>query len=376
MPDDLTVAQTGHLSDEPGLVTLGVDGNRGSFQQLGYPDDVGAHHGTTHVVRVVVGGQRTGAKHVIGRQDVEDAVDVIGRVNHYGLAGLPITDEVDEVDHLAGHRILGGEVPAGQELAEVEALGSLGLGGVGHRRARLGGRFGRVRAGGPPDGLGQSQNLTERTTGCRGHTGRIIMFGLGPTGGHLDRDRVSVDYHFTHGPSCRPPLDGVGPYAERSRLRRQHLGNHGHCGRIAQSAHHMGRAALLHHDRRDPGIVGARFEALGDGVGEGLAGGVVDVHLQLHQCLARTRRSGRRVDRRAHDDLEKIRAALQVTVTCPVSGHLDDHGGHVAPVHDQGRQEGRTGRRGELERYVGAMGGRSSEERDGCRRRYRNQPVR
>ena len=34
----------------------------------------------------------------------------------------PVADQVDEVDHLPGDRVAGGEVPAGQQLAEVEAV--------------------------------------------------------------------------------------------------------------------------------------------------------------------------------------------------------------------------------------------------------------
>ena len=41
------------------------------------------------------------------------------------------------------------------------------------------------------------------------------------------------------------------------------------------------RAALLHHDRRRPGVVGAGGEQGGDRVGEDLAGDVVDVDLEL-----------------------------------------------------------------------------------------------
>ena len=54
----------------------------------------------------------------------EQLVDAVGGIDDDRLAGLPVAHQVDEVDHLAGHLVVGGEVPAGQQLAEVEAVGS------------------------------------------------------------------------------------------------------------------------------------------------------------------------------------------------------------------------------------------------------------
>ena len=55
-------------------------------------------------------------------EHVEQALDVVGGVDHDRLAGLAIADEVDEVDHLAGDRIRAGEVATGEQLAEVQAV--------------------------------------------------------------------------------------------------------------------------------------------------------------------------------------------------------------------------------------------------------------
>ena len=73
------------------------------------------------MVGVVVRGEGAGEPHVVGGEDVEQALDVVGGVDHDGLAGLAVADQVHEVHHLAGDRIRAGEVAAGQQLAEVEA---------------------------------------------------------------------------------------------------------------------------------------------------------------------------------------------------------------------------------------------------------------
>ena len=56
--------------------------------------------------------------------------DVVGRVDDHRLAGLAVADQVDEVDHLAGQRVVAGDVAPGEQLAEVEPR---------RRRRRVGG---------------------------------------------------------------------------------------------------------------------------------------------------------------------------------------------------------------------------------------------
>ena len=53
----------------------------------------------------------------------EQVVDPVGGIDDHRLPGGAVADQVDEVDHLAGHLVVGGEVPAGQQLAEVQAVG-------------------------------------------------------------------------------------------------------------------------------------------------------------------------------------------------------------------------------------------------------------
>ncbi len=55
-------------------------------------------------------------------EDVEEIVDGVGRVDDHRLAGRPVADQVDEVDHLPGELVTNGEVAAGQQLPEVQAV--------------------------------------------------------------------------------------------------------------------------------------------------------------------------------------------------------------------------------------------------------------
>ena len=53
------------------------------------------------VVGVVVGGEDADAAHLVGGEDVEQLAHRVGGVDDECLAGLPVADQVDEVDHLA-----------------------------------------------------------------------------------------------------------------------------------------------------------------------------------------------------------------------------------------------------------------------------------
>ena len=104
----------------------------------------------------------------------------------------------------------------------------------------------------------------------------------------------------------------VPAHAERAGLGGQHRPRPASAERrVGQGADRVGGPALLHHDRRDPGVVGAGVEQRGDGVGQHLAGGVVDVGLEQHDGLARRRRPvGRR--RRAQHDLGDVGPAVEL----------------------------------------------------------------
>jgi fatty acid desaturase len=121
--------EVGDLADELALLGLHVNRHVRALEQFVHTLDGVSHHVSADMIGVIVGGEYTGESHVVLGEDLKDAVDVVGGVDGDGLAGLAIADEVDEVDHLAGQRIVLGDVATGEQLAEVEATGG---GGVGH----------------------------------------------------------------------------------------------------------------------------------------------------------------------------------------------------------------------------------------------------
>ena len=71
---------------------------------------------------MVVGDQRAGHRHAVGRGDVEQVVDPVGRVDQQGRAVLAVADQIGEVDHLGRELVADGEVASGEQLAEVQAV--------------------------------------------------------------------------------------------------------------------------------------------------------------------------------------------------------------------------------------------------------------
>ena len=93
-----------------GFGLVHVDGHRRPSQHLGYALHQLRSERAADVVRVVVGDEHARQAHAVGLDDVEQLVDPVGRVDDHGVAGLAITDEVDEVDHLRCERVVGCEV--------------------------------------------------------------------------------------------------------------------------------------------------------------------------------------------------------------------------------------------------------------------------
>ncbi len=120
--DELGRGRTGDSLHPRRLVALDVDGHRPQAEQLVDAGDAVARHVATDVVRVVVGGERARQLHVVLVEHVEDAADVVGRVDDHGLALLAVADEVDEVDHLPSDGVVVPEVATTQQLTEVQAL--------------------------------------------------------------------------------------------------------------------------------------------------------------------------------------------------------------------------------------------------------------
>ncbi len=87
------------------------------------------HHFPAYMIRVIVSRQHTGKLHVISGEHIDNALHVIGRINGNRFAGLAISDEIDEIHHLTSKRVVLSDVSAGEELTEIETVGS---GGISH----------------------------------------------------------------------------------------------------------------------------------------------------------------------------------------------------------------------------------------------------
>ena len=121
--DELALGDAGGSGDPRRLGSLHVHRHVDSFEQPGQPLDRQPHHRAADVIGVVVRGEHPADDHAIGLDGVDDVVDGVRRIDEQALARVPVADGVDEVDHLGGHGIADGEVAAGEELAEVQALG-------------------------------------------------------------------------------------------------------------------------------------------------------------------------------------------------------------------------------------------------------------
>jgi hypothetical protein len=118
--DEIGHPTTGLPSDQVDLVLVGVDRHLMVGEQGGDPLDGVAHEGAADVIGVEVGGEDPDDAHAVRLGDADEIGDRIGGIDDEGLARGPVTDEVGEVDHLTGHLVVGGEVPPGEELSEVE----------------------------------------------------------------------------------------------------------------------------------------------------------------------------------------------------------------------------------------------------------------
>ena len=74
------------------------------------------------MIRVIVRGDHAGHGHPVGGDRGEQVGHGIGRIDENALAGAPVADDVHEVDHLGGERIVDREVATAQQLAEVQTV--------------------------------------------------------------------------------------------------------------------------------------------------------------------------------------------------------------------------------------------------------------
>src|ERR1017187_9683901 len=92
---------------------------------------------TAHVVGMMVCGQHAGEAHSVLRQDGENLARLVRGVDRYGFTARAISDEGDEIDHLAGDRIVVREVVSRQEMTEIEAVVAHVSSGSGDQSASL-----------------------------------------------------------------------------------------------------------------------------------------------------------------------------------------------------------------------------------------------
>ncbi len=109
-------------SNPRGLGGLNVDGDVDAFEERRNAFDRVPHHRPADVIGVVVRGDHAGHRHAVGGHCGKQIGDGVGRVDEHAMANRSIADGVDEVDHLAGERIVGGEVATAQQLAEVQPI--------------------------------------------------------------------------------------------------------------------------------------------------------------------------------------------------------------------------------------------------------------
>jgi hypothetical protein len=136
-----------------------------------------------------------------------------------------------------------------------------------------------------PCGLGAGGNFAEWPTRLPGDTGGVGVLDLDPPGADLHPHAIAVDLDFDQLTRRRPTLDGVCAYPEAARFGRQAVAEITDENRVAQDVQYVARPALFHQYRYDPSIERAIVEQRGDGVGEGLAGHVVEIHLELDELL-------------------------------------------------------------------------------------------
>jgi hypothetical protein len=118
----VSAGQFGHLLHVGGLGLMDMDLDREALEQLSHALDPVAHHRTADVVGVIVRGQRSHDGHVVGAHQLDELADRVGGIDQEALAGGPVADGVDEVDHLGGHLVVAGEVPSREELPEVQPV--------------------------------------------------------------------------------------------------------------------------------------------------------------------------------------------------------------------------------------------------------------
>ena len=109
--------------------------------------------------------------------------------------------------------------------------------------------------------LGPPSDLPQREPGASRHPAASSCSALTRPGADLDPYRSPSTRHLGGRARCRPALDAWPRTPRRAGLGEQRRRDLGGQRRVGQARRRCGRAALLHHDRRDPRVVGARPRA-------------------------------------------------------------------------------------------------------------------
>ena len=121
---EVGVGCAGHALHAVRLFGLHVHlrGHAVECEELGKPFDRPTAHASAHVIGVVMSDEHVGEVQAVTLDDVDELAYAVGRVDRDRLAGFAVTDHVDEVHHLLCDLIVGGEVAAGEQLTEVQAV--------------------------------------------------------------------------------------------------------------------------------------------------------------------------------------------------------------------------------------------------------------
>ena len=122
MADNVPGIQSGDPADRQHLLPVGVDRNGGFLEKAREAFDVVTHHGTTHMVGVVVGCEHPDDVDPIAGRNSEDVVHRVGRVHDQGLRGHPVADEIREIHHLTCEPVASGVIPSGEKLPKVQPV--------------------------------------------------------------------------------------------------------------------------------------------------------------------------------------------------------------------------------------------------------------
>ena len=67
-------------------------------------------------------GENAAEIHVVPVKDPQDVSHSVSGIHHYGVTSFSISDEIHEIGHLGGHRVIGREIPSRKKLTKIEPV--------------------------------------------------------------------------------------------------------------------------------------------------------------------------------------------------------------------------------------------------------------